>query len=1117
MSAKNEIREGEIEIGGLGSAGGSSYQALPQKAPTISSGINARRSGSAGRLVVSGGDIKVERKNTNNAELMIAVQKRISASSLPSIIPVPESKATPLLNAEDALERTGGKGAAGAFSEHMFPLESLVDHYSTHIDVHDPDKSRGLTTAKAAELLEQYGPNVLTPPPRVPHWLLFLLQFTNLLMVLLIITATLCIVLFLIAPTNFVNLYLGVLLFIVIFITCYETYSQEAKSDSLMEKFRAMVPEQAAIIRDGVMRPMNACDIVIGDLIRLKSGDKVPADCRIILNQSMKVDQAMITGESEPVDSTVVAADPNALEARNIIFNGSLVVDGGCLAVAIRTGDATLIGTMVEMTSDVGKSASTLKTDIDYFVRVLTLFALFQAVLVFVVGLSKGLDPFQLFVNGFVVIMIGNVPQGLPSTVTACLFIVADQMGKHNVFVKKLDIIETLGSCTCICTDKTGTLTMNLMSVSNTWSFNKKRSNDEYVEANRAEKANGVARSQLVSLMEVAALNSRVVMQAKEAGGELAPNGDATELGLYRYLSKCITDRTGQEMEAYRAANPKVHEIPFNSSVKWQMSIHAMAHNKKQMLFLKGAPDVLLSKCSHYLDERGQHVPIDEAFRAIYTAAYEDFGGQGERVLGFCLRPMERTLAEEEALNPHYKEKLKEDLVAKKSETPITDLIFVGLITLQDPPRPEVPQAIKECFTAGVKVVMVTGDHPLTAQAIARKIGLITLPTREVVAKEKGIPLNEVKEEDIKAVVVHSSQIPGMTEDDWKILVNKKEIVFARTSPEQKLTIVKEFTKAGHVTAMTGDGVNDSPALKQAAIGIAMGLNGSDVAREAADLVLLDDNFASIVVGIKEGRLLFNNLKKSIAYTLTHLVPEVIPVLLWAFVGIPQPMGSLLTLCIDLLTELAPATSFAYEKPESLIMLVPPRNVKTEKLTSFKTLFYAYGLAGIIETGACLLVYFRIFNFYGVTAHDLFANNNKCFPQVDGNQFVTHDGSGRVYNQADQEHIMLIIQGAYYLMIVTCQAGHVWVCRTCTVSIFDHGVFSNTLTNYGVVIALLLGIFVVYTPGLQDIVGARDPFSLEILYASLLSAGILWIGTEARKWFTRSYPDNWWNKYVLAW
>jgi len=1078
-------------------------------------GINARRSGSSSVLMRGeDGAVKVERKNTS-ADLMIAVTKRLSQSSMPTIFPAAKADPVPpLLGANEALERTGGKGAAGAFSEHMYPLETIAEHFQTHIDFKEPQNSKGLASSLASDLLKEFGLNVLTPPPKIPLWLLFLLQFTNLLMILLIIVAAICIILFLTDMSNYANLYIGVLLFIAVFITCYETFSQEAKSDSLMEKFRAMVPAQASVIRDGVMKPTDASEIVIGDLIRLKSGDKVPADCRIISNMSMKVDQSMITGEAEPVDSTVIAADPNALEAKNIIFNGSLVVDGGCLAVAIRTGDATLIGTMVEMTGDVGKSASTLKTDIDYFVKIVAVFALFQAVLIFIVGLAQGYDPIDVFINGFVTIMISNVPQGLPSTVTACLFIVADTMGSANVFVKKLDVIETLGSCTLICTDKTGTLTQNLMSVANTWSFGNRRTHTEFLTANAEEKSkSATTSSQALQLLEIATLNSRVVLESKDGSAELVPNGDATELGLYRFFTKCVKERYDSTVEAFRQANPKVHEIPFNSSFKWQMTIHAMQRTGKQVLFLKGAPDVLLGKCSSYMAPDGSIQPINEEFRTIYTSAYEDFGGNGERVLGFAMRPMPRTVEEEVALDPKYKETLRTDMIGKDTQKPVTDLIFVGLVTLQDPPRDEVPQAIRECHTAGVKVVMVTGDHPLTAAAIARQIGLITKPTRDVLAKERKIDPKDVPEADIGAVVVHGGEIAAMTEEDWAVLVSKSEIVFARTSPEQKLIIVKEFTKAGNVTAMTGDGVNDSPALKQAAIGIAMGLNGSDVAKEAADIVLLDDNFASIVVGIKEGRRLFVNLKKSIGYTLAHLTPEVIPILLWAFVGSPQPMAPLLVLCIDLLTELVPATSFAYEKAESQIMQVPPRNVKTDKLTSFALMFYAYGQAGFILTGGCLLTYFLTFDSYGVSPNELFTNGNKYFPPSNSEVFYTSDGSGRSYDEHDQKEIMWNVQAAWFLCIVAGQGAHLFCTRTSTVSIFTHGFFSNTIANWGVVIAPTLACFVVYTPGLQDIVNARHPFSLFIFYAALLMAGILFAYSEGRKYLTRTYPEHWLNRY----
>lgn len=417
------------------------------------------------------------------------------------------------------------------------------------------------------------------------------------------------------------------------------------------------------------------------------------------------------------------------------------------------------------------------------------------------VGCGRGLGAVDVFINGFVTIMIGNVPQGLPTTVTACLAIVAERMGRQNVYVKKLDVIETLGSCTLICTDKTGTLTMNLMSVANLWGVGFNLPSETFAEILLKEreskgKDQGKDFSAHFWLMLVATLNSRVVLERKTEDSELKPNGDASELGLYRFFAPCVAGRFGEDVEAFRELNPKVFEIPFNSAFKWQMSIHTLSgQGGKQVLLIKGAPDVLLDKCSHYIDGDGSIKAKDAKFDAIYTAAYEKFGGEGERVLGFAMRDMPRTLDEELALDPKFKDTLKEDLIGKKTSNPVKDLTFVGLVTLQDPPRKEVPKAIADCHTAGVKVVMVTGDHPLTAAAIARKIGLITHDTRDILAAKRGISPRDVPEDDVQAVVVKGVDIPEMTEEDWKVLVSKKEIVFARTSPEQKLIIVKEFTK----------------------------------------------------------------------------------------------------------------------------------------------------------------------------------------------------------------------------------------------------------------------------------------------------------------------------------
>lgn len=952
-----------IEMGGGSNrVSGTNVIGAVRKVSTLQ--LSRRVSGTQVLVEKDADGITVSRRTTATPMDTIAhIRRRASGSTIPNVFAVnkPLQVEQIPVDAKDALKKLKEKSTRVEFTEHTWSLQELAFEYSTNIDFDNPKKSDGLTAAQAAKLLKEHGPNCLTPPPRIPLWLLYIYQFGNLLMMLLLFAGILSIVSYAADPKSGIqNLYIGVFLIVVIFGTCYQTFAQEASADNLMEKFRNLVPEKAQVIRDGIQLPTEALDIVIGDIVRLQSGDKIPADCRVIVNSSMKVDQSMITGESEPIDVSVVAMDDKPLEAKNIIFNGSLVVDGSCLAVAIRTGDHTLIGGMVELTGDAGENVSTLKADVEYFVKRLAIFAFLQGVIVLVVGCARGLNPLNTFISGFIVIILSNVPEGLPSTVTALLYIIALRMGEQNVFVKKLDIIETLGSCSLICSDKTGTLTQNKMTVANMWCPDREFSSDEFdAEGNNPNDA------QLHALKEVAALNSRVTMERKTPESELVPNGDATELGLYNFFNKFVQAKTGNNLEHYRDVNTKIHEIPFNSSNKWQMSIHKLPEKGREFLFLKGAPDILLNKCSSYLNQEGREVAIDEQFMALYTKTYEEFGGRGERVLGFARKEMRITLAEEEQHNPAYKDELKEQLIGKKEGVlPINDLCFIGLVTLIDPPRPEVLNAIAECNSAGVKVVMVTGDHPLTAQAIARKIGLITLPTRESIAKDKNIPKEDVNEDDCGAVVIHGSTIPGMSDADWDIVLSKKEIVFARTSPEQKLSIVKKFKGKGLITAMTGDGVNDSPALKQADIGIAMGLNGSDVAREAAALVLLDDNFASIVMGIREGRLLYTNLKKSIAYTLAHMTSEVVPIIMWAFFGIPLAMTGVTVLCIDLITELLPSISLAYEKIESNIMQVPPRDLKTDKLVTLQVASYSYAQIGVIECGVCWLVWFQVCMHY---------------------------------------------------------------------------------------------------------------------------------------------------------
>ena len=457
--------------------------------------------------------------------------------------------------------------------------------------------------------------------------------------------------------------------------------------------------------------------------------------------------------------------------------------------------------------------------------------------------------------------------------------------------------------------------------------------------------------------------------------------------------------------------------------------------------------------------------------------------GSGHASLGVT-RPMRGTQS------PHKKNKV------------MAEFCFLGLIMLRDPPRPRARRAVQECQEAGIQVVMITGDHPITAAAIAVQVGVIphmprapcTLESLADLARqrrsstaaggdiEQGQQTSQQQQPSTfndEPLVVPGYILQDMTHLHWSVVTASRQVVFARTTPEDKLLVVKMF--AGDVSGkkrvigMTGDGVNDSPALKEAAVGIAMG-TGSDVSKEAADMVILDDNFESIVIGIREGRLLFTNLKKSIAYTLAHLMPELLPVVLWAIVGVPLAISGILTLCIDLLTEVLPATSLAYEPAKSDLMSVPPRDLSSDKLVDARLLFYSYLEAGTLITGVCLFTMLFTYDSYGVSAYNVFANDNQHFPSTDGSSVAG-------LSPDEQKEVLASVQATWFLTLVIAQACHSFTCRTRVVSIFTHGLFSNPYLVGGSAAAVAIACFIIYTPGLQDVVATGEIDSLLMLYA----------------------------------
>lgn len=424
--------------------------------------IRARRGSSNQNIILENNIDEMEYilPEERKTSTMINIRRRSTTSLLPTpIYPLKQKTKDELKKDSQKLE----------YIEHEFDFYRLSEYFHTNIDIKNPKNSLGLSTDQAQALLKQFGRNKLTPPERMPKWELFLVQFMNYFMILLLLAGTISIASYAIPPHSISNVILGVLLIMVVIFTCIETFIVESQSDELMSKFREMVPNQAVVLREGVISEISAEELVVGDLILVKSGDKIPADCRAIHVESLKVDQSLVTGEVDPIEIQVESQDHHPLESKNLIFNGTLAVEGSGIAVVIRTGDESMIGSIVELTGETTKGTSTLKADIDKFVLLLTLISLFQAILIFVVGVLRGISPLDAFIQGFIVIFVANVPQGLPSTIAAALYIVAQRMSKKNVLVKKLDIIETLGSCSVICTDKTGTLTLNSMTVISLW------------------------------------------------------------------------------------------------------------------------------------------------------------------------------------------------------------------------------------------------------------------------------------------------------------------------------------------------------------------------------------------------------------------------------------------------------------------------------------------------------------------------------------------------------------------------------------------------------------------------------------------------------------------------
>lgn len=829
----------------------------------------------------------------------------------------------------------------------------------------------GLTSAQAAERLQANGKNALAEARKKPAILKFLSQFTDPMIIVLLAAAVISAVLAGVNGDPIELIDSGVILLIVI-INAIIGFVQENKAENALEALKARNKPFVKVIRDGEQTVIPSEDLVVGDIVVLEAGDVVPADMRLIQSASLKIEEAALTGESVPVEKNadcIVDEKAPLGDRHNMAFSGSTVTYGRGRGTVTATGMSTEMGKIAQMLTEVKEDPSPLNKQLAKTAKILSFLVLGIAIVIFIVNLcahiSTGLNV-NVFMDAFmtaVAIAVAAIPEGLPAVVTIVLAMGVQKMSKRNAIVKNLPSVETLGCCEIICSDKTGTLTLNKMTVK-----------DTYCPAGEEELLNRI----------MALCNDTVVSKN-------GLQGDPTETALVDYFIKQQGD-----FAALTAQYPRVNEKPFDSVRKLMTTVHE--NGGKKYSYTKGAPDMLLAKCTHVLTDKGirKLTPDDEA------AIKEANRGMAQKAL--------RVLA------AAYKEG---DDVSEEG------MIFVGLTGMIDPPRPEVKAAVAECRTAGIHALMITGDHMDTACAIARELDIL-------------------RDGDLTAT---GAELDKMTDEYLYENINRFS-VFARVSPENKVRIVKAFRANGKVTAMTGDGVNDAPSIKEADIGIGMGITGTQVSKEAADMVLTDDNFATIVGAVEEGRKIFSNITKAIQFLLSANIAEVLCLFIVEMIslisGQPQVfLSPIMILWVNLVTDSFPALSLGTEKAEKDVMKMPPRKNNSSLFAG--QMGKDIIVQGIMQTALVMLSYLL-------------------------GQYVITDG---VEHHAEPMTMA-------FISLCFIQLFHAFNMRSQRNSVLNGKFFSNKPLDISALIGIGLTLFVVLTPGVKTVFieGAGNDFML---------------------------------------
>jgi P-type Ca2+ transporter type 2C len=929
---------------------------------------------------------------------------------------------------------------------HTLEIEEIFKRLESHPE-------NGLTQAEAARRLEQEGPNELIERGGKSPWVILREQFTETMVVILIIAAV-------------VSFFLGDLrdalaILAIVILNGLLGFRQEYQAERAMAALKKLAVPQVRVRREGHVHEMSASDIVAGDLVLLEAGNLVPADCRLVESVNLRIQEATLTGESEAIEKNTVPLSEEDLplgDRRNLAYMGTVVTYGRGQGIVVATGMDTQLGNIAEMIQATGTEKTPLQQRLSQLGKGLAAAAFVLVGIVALLGLLRG-EPLRVLFLTAISMAVAAVPEGLPAVVTIALALGARRMLKRRALIRKLPAVETLGSVTVICSDKTGTLTQNRMTVTvldvaehridlaeelrggTFFQRDQPCSNDslspEEIDTFHEQPTLGLL------LIGGALCNDALLECDDETTGQFHIVGDPTEGALV-----VAAEKLGLAKEHLEFVFPRVGEVPFDSERKRMTTLHEVPDPQadlpsfieviwhpaawirngegtaiERVSFTKGAVDGLLDISSHLL-VNNELYKLDADWRARIEDANRRLAEEGMRVLAVAMRLTEAGPDEQD------------------QEALEKELIFIGLFGMIDPARPEVRDAVATCQTAGIRPIMITGDHPLTARYIARELGILN--------------------SDIE--VLSGAEVEKMDDSELESAVGRIS-VYARVSPEHKLRIVQALQTQGEIAAMTGDGVNDAPALRKADIGVAMGITGTDVSKEASDMVLLDDNFATIVAAVEEGRVIYDNIRKFIKYTLSSNAGEIWVMLIAPFLGMPLPLLPLQILWINLVTDGLPGLALGVEKPERDTMRRPPYppNENIFARGVFRDILWVGSLMAAISIGV-----------------------------------------GYTYWRVDPDGVW---QTMVFSTLTLSEMGYVMAIRSNRDSLFSIGVFSNPALVGAVLLTTLLQIAVIYVPFLQDLFGTQSLELADLLIAMLL-ATTLFVAVEIQKWLLRRRVDQ---------